>query len=143
MKERLPSNHTCTNLTAKSRTDAIGCTMIVRAWVVLSLFVVEKGMAFSSHTLVHGSTRRMSDAFWRRYSTPDNKNLDKGFNLLELAGAVVPQGRIVGTAKETVKFAWKRMMAELAPQDKKDGSYQRQSYAFSTTTDLENEPGKT
>lgn len=55
--------------------------------------------------------------------------LDKGFNLLETASKVVPQGAIVGTAKETVKFAWKRMMAELAPQDK-GGSYQRPSYSF-------------
>jgi hypothetical protein len=33
--------------------------------------------------------------------------LDKGFNLLEIASSVVPQGRIVQTAKESWKFAWK------------------------------------
>jgi putative glutathione S-transferase len=42
---------------------------------------------------------------------------------------VVPQGKIVQAAKETWKFAWKRMMAELAPQDK-SGNYQRPSYGF-------------
>ena len=56
-------------------------------------------------------------------------DLDKGFNLLETASKVVPQGRIVQTAKEGWKFAWKRMMAELAPQDK-SGSYKRPSYNF-------------
>ena len=56
-------------------------------------------------------------------------NLDKGFNLLEIASGVLPQGQIVNAAKETWKFAWKRMMAELAPQDK-EGSYQRPSYKF-------------
>eukprot|EP00591_Stephanopyxis_turris_P002319 CAMPEP_0195509126 /NCGR_PEP_ID=MMETSP0794_2-20130614/2149_1 /TAXON_ID=515487 /ORGANISM="Stephanopyxis turris, Strain CCMP 815" /LENGTH=356 /DNA_ID=CAMNT_0040636269 /DNA_START=93 /DNA_END=1163 /DNA_ORIENTATION=- len=56
-------------------------------------------------------------------------NLDKGFNLLETASKFVPQGQIVNTAKESWKFAWKRMMAELAPQDK-SGSYKRPSYSF-------------
>ena len=59
----------------------------------------------------------------------DNQKLDKGFNLLELASSVVPQGRIVNTVKETWKFAWTRMMAELAPQDSK-GRYTRPSYGF-------------
>jgi len=58
--------------------------------------------------------------------------VDKGFNLLEIASKVVPQGRIVQTAKESWKFAWKRMMTELAPQDK-TGSYQRPKYSFSRT----------
>ena len=56
-------------------------------------------------------------------------HLDKGFNLLETASKVIPQGQIVKTAKEAWKFAWKRMMAELAPQDKM-GSYQRPAYTF-------------
>jgi len=58
--------------------------------------------------------------------------VDKGFNLLEVASQVVPQGRIVQTAKETWKFGWKRMMTELAPQDK-TGSYQRPKYSFART----------
>lgn len=33
--------------------------------------------------------------------------VDKGLNLLEIASKVVPQGRIVQTAKESWKFAWK------------------------------------
>lgn len=36
-----------------------------------------------------------------------NNNLDKGFNILETASKVVPQGRIVSTAKEGWKFMWK------------------------------------
>eukprot|EP00550_Attheya_septentrionalis_P002011 CAMPEP_0198287796 /NCGR_PEP_ID=MMETSP1449-20131203/6495_1 /TAXON_ID=420275 /ORGANISM="Attheya septentrionalis, Strain CCMP2084" /LENGTH=401 /DNA_ID=CAMNT_0043985817 /DNA_START=245 /DNA_END=1450 /DNA_ORIENTATION=- len=55
--------------------------------------------------------------------------VDKGFNLLENASKVVPQGAIVATAKESWKFIWKRMMAELAPQDK-SGSYARPKYSF-------------
>lgn len=58
--------------------------------------------------------------------------IDKGFNLLELASQVVPQGRIVQTAKESWKFAWKRMMTELAPQDQ-TGNYQRPKYSFGNT----------
>lgn len=56
-----------------------------------------------------------------------NVNLDKGFNLLETASAVVPQGTIVTAVSEGWKFVWKRMMAELAPQDN-CGAYQRPSY---------------
>ena len=33
--------------------------------------------------------------------------VDKGFNLLEIATKVVPQGRIVQTTKESWKFIWK------------------------------------
>lgn len=62
-------------------------------------------------------------------SEKDSSSLDKGFNLLETASKFVPQGTIVFAAKESWKFAWKRMMAELAPQDK-TGSYKRPSYGF-------------
>ena len=62
-------------------------------------------------------------------SNDNNQKLDKGFNLLEIASSVVPQGKIVSGVKETWKFAWKRMMAELAPQDSK-GRYTRPSYGF-------------
>ena len=58
----------------------------------------------------------------------DNKErVDKGFNLLELASKVVPQGQIVQTAKQSWNFLWRRFMVELAPQDK-TGSYQRPKY---------------
>jgi putative glutathione S-transferase len=61
--------------------------------------------------------------------------LDKGFNILELSGLFMPkQGLIVKTASESWKFVWKRMMAELAPQDKA-GNYQRQSYPFSSASE--------
>lgn len=72
------------------------------------------------------------------------KSLDKGFNILEIASGVVPQGAIVRTAKETWKFAWQRMMAELAPQDER-GSYQRPSYPFKGrigTSAFPDEPGR-
>ena len=59
---------------------------------------------------------------------PPPGNLDKGFNLLENASKIVPQGQIVNAAKESWKFIWKRMMAELAPQSK-SGSYERPQYA--------------
>lgn len=58
-------------------------------------------------------------------------SVDKGFNLLELSNKVIPQGIVVSSAKESLKFVWKRMMAELAPQDE-TGSYQRPSYSFIT-----------
>ena len=38
-------------------------------------------------------------------------SLDKGFNVLELTGKVLPQGKLVGGVKEAWKFAWGRMMA--------------------------------
>ena len=34
-------------------------------------------------------------------------NLDKGFNILENASKIIPQGQIVNTAKESWKFVWK------------------------------------
>jgi hypothetical protein len=36
----------------------------------------------------------------------NNNDVDKGFNLLEIASKIVPQGRIVQTAKESWKFVW-------------------------------------
>eukprot|EP00548_Thalassiothrix_antarctica_P013689 CAMPEP_0194179270 /NCGR_PEP_ID=MMETSP0154-20130528/12761_1 /TAXON_ID=1049557 /ORGANISM="Thalassiothrix antarctica, Strain L6-D1" /LENGTH=385 /DNA_ID=CAMNT_0038894575 /DNA_START=42 /DNA_END=1199 /DNA_ORIENTATION=- len=72
----------------------------------------------------------------------DNNALDKGFNLLETASKVVPQGRIVQTAKGGLNLVWNRMMAELAPQDK-SGAYQRPSYTTSTAvSSLSNERGR-
>lgn len=69
-------------------------------------------------------------------SSSDNglmaQKIDKGFNLLGIASKVVPQGRIVQTAKESWKFVWKRMMTELAPQDQ-TGNYQRPTYSFGNT----------
>ena len=62
-------------------------------------------------------------------SNNNNSPVDKGFNLLEIASQIVPQGAIVSTAKESWRFLWKRFMVELAPQDK-NGSYQRPKYPF-------------
>uniref|UniRef100_A0A7S1JF65 GST C-terminal domain-containing protein n=1 Tax=Eutreptiella gymnastica TaxID=73025 RepID=A0A7S1JF65_9EUGL len=59
-------------------------------------------------------------------STP---KVDKGFNILELTGSLVPQSLFVGTVKWFWRFIWSRMMAELAPQDK-TGAYQRPTYGF-------------
>ena len=64
--------------------------------------------------------------------------MDKGFNILEIAsssGLFPGQGVVVQTAKESLRFVWKRMMAELAPQDAA-GNYQRPSYSFSSTSQL-------
>jgi putative glutathione S-transferase len=60
------------------------------------------------------------------FGLPSPPGLDKGFNLLGTT-SILPQGRIVKTAKESWKFIWQRMMAELAPQSK-TGSYERPSY---------------
>ena len=70
------------------------------------------------------------------FPLPKNSNsnpIDKGFNLLEIASQIIPQGAIVATAKESWRLLWQRFMVELAPQDK-TGSYQRPSYPFQTTT---------
>lgn len=80
----------------------------------------------------------------RPSTTCFSNRLDKGFNLLEIASGVVPQGAIVNTAKEGWKFAWQRMMAELAPQDK-TGNYVRPSYSFQGqigTPQFPDEPGR-
>jgi putative glutathione S-transferase len=60
----------------------------------------------------------------------DNSSIDKGFNLLEVASKVVPQGNIVRVAKFGWKFIWSRFMAELAPRDKATGDYKRPTYGF-------------
>jgi putative glutathione S-transferase len=62
----------------------------------------------------------------------NSNNVDRGFNLLGIASQVVPQGRIVQTAKAGWRFLWTRFMVELAPQDK-SGSYQRPSYTCDST----------
>mmetsp|Transcript_5807 Transcript_5807/g.7406 ORF Transcript_5807/g.7406 Transcript_5807/m.7406 type:complete len:387 (-) Transcript_5807:41-1201(-) len=60
-----------------------------------------------------------------------SSNIDKGFNILESATKILPQGQVVKAAKESWKFIWQRMMTELAPQDQK-GSYKRPSYSFNS-----------
>jgi hypothetical protein len=50
---------------------------------------------------------RISRSPTNRLPTPQLAQVDKGFNLLEIASKVVPQGRIVQTAKESWKFVWK------------------------------------
>lgn len=99
--------------------------------VAIIAFAVIHPIASEAHRDVAAFIVTVGDAFnqGRRYHHSTFLNLDKGFNLLETATKVVPQGTIVGTAKESWKFVWKRMMAELAPQDQK-GAYQRPKYAF-------------
>lgn len=63
-------------------------------------------------------------------SSDANNNIDKGFNLLEVASKVVPQGNIVKVAKFGWKFIWLRFMTELAPRDKTTGDYKRPTYGF-------------
>ena len=80
--------------------------------------------SLSRYSPIHTKTILHNDG-----NSNNNQKLDKGFNLLEIASSVVPQGKIVSGVKESWKFAWKRMMAELAPQDSK-GRYTRPSYGF-------------
>lgn len=56
--------------------------------------------------------------------------LDKGWNLLELTSGIVPQGPLVTIASESWKWVWQRFMTELAPQDRRTGTYQRPGYGF-------------
>lgn len=65
-----------------------------------------------------------------RAGTDGDSNIDKGFNLLEVASKVVPQGNIVKIAKFGWKFIWMRFMTELAPRDKTTGDYKRPTYGF-------------
>ena len=53
----------------------------------------------------------------------------KGLNVLELTGALVPQGALVKGVKTGWRLAWATLMRELAPQSK-DGDYARPSYGF-------------
>eukprot|EP00277_Geminigera_cryophila_P038194 CAMPEP_0173103842 /NCGR_PEP_ID=MMETSP1102-20130122/38699_1 /TAXON_ID=49646 /ORGANISM="Geminigera sp., Strain Caron Lab Isolate" /LENGTH=223 /DNA_ID=CAMNT_0013998871 /DNA_START=41 /DNA_END=709 /DNA_ORIENTATION=+ len=53
----------------------------------------------------------------------------KGFNVLELTGALIPQGALVKGVKTGWRLAWTTLMKELAPQSK-DGDYVRPSYSF-------------
>ena len=66
------------------------------------------------------------------FGTPDK--VDKGFNLL--GQRFVPQGPIVATVKGGWNLIWRRMMAELAPQDR-GGKYQRPAYALQGSVEPE------
>jgi glutathionyl-hydroquinone reductase len=82
------------------------------------------------------------------YSSPPPNPVDKGFNLLETASGLVPQGPLVTVAAESWKLAWRRLMTELAPQDA-SGAYQRPSYIRSSgplmdigSSEFPDEPGR-
>lgn len=69
-------------------------------------------------------------------------NVDKGFNILEQA--LIPQGPLVATVKGGWRLLWKRIMAELAPQNK-NGSYERPKYSFDGrigSDEFPDEPGR-
>lgn len=68
----------------------------------------------------------------------DQPKLDRGFNFL--AKSPVPQGAIVTAVSESWRFAWCRLMTELAPQDE-TGAYQRPSYASEISVLLD-DPGR-
>ena len=55
--------------------------------------------------------------------------LEKGFNVMEWTGAIIPQGVLVKGVKTGWRLAWSALMKELAPQSK-DGEYIRPSYDF-------------
>jgi glutathionyl-hydroquinone reductase len=81
------------------------------------------------------------------HSSPPPHPVDKGFNLLETASGLVPQGPLVTVAAESWKLAWRRLMTELAPQDA-SGAYQRPSYIRSSpvmgigSIEFPDEPGR-
>ena len=56
----------------------------------------------------------------------------RGLRLLELAGGILPQGAIVGTARSAWHAAWVAMVRELAPQSRA-GAYERPAAAFTGT----------
>mmetsp|Transcript_5211 Transcript_5211/g.13129 ORF Transcript_5211/g.13129 Transcript_5211/m.13129 type:complete len:401 (+) Transcript_5211:34-1236(+) len=68
----------------------------------------------------------------------DQTKVSKGFNVLELTGALIPQGKLVTGVKTGWKFAWTTLMRELAPQSE-DGSYVRPKYTFQQT--ISSDPG--
>ena len=106
-------------------------------WIVLSMLELpQHAHAFAGSRIA--SQRSPPTRLW------GSDGLDRGFNLLETASKIIPQGQIVGTVKETWKFAWKRMMAELAPQDK-TGTYRRPAYTFGEkigSPSFPDEPGR-
>jgi hypothetical protein len=53
------------------------------------------------------STRPLPFLLSQSNNNDDDDDVDKGFNLLGIASKIVPQGRIVKTAKESWKFVWK------------------------------------
>ena len=64
--------------------------------------------------------------------------------VMELTGALVPQGALVKGVKTGWRLAWRTLMSELAPQSK-DGEYVRPSYAFKGeigTADFPEERGR-
>ncbi len=68
----------------------------------------------------------------------------KGLNVLELTGALVPQGALVKGVKTGWRLAWTTLMRELAPQSK-DGDYVRPSYGFTGeigTAEFPEEPNR-
>lgn len=127
---------------AAPRKSGAWCLPLMAAAFALLLSLAT---AFQTQTQPCQSPRITSIAL---HSSNNNQRpqpkVDKGFNLLEIASGVVPQGKIVSGVKETWKFGWKRMMAELAPQDK-SGRYTRPSYDFQGkigTPTFPDEPGR-
>jgi len=91
----------------------------------LLLLLISSGYSFT----INSKNVKRHHTLVQRHNNNDSNELDKGFNLLETASNIIPQGTIVSTAKTGWKFVWSRMMAELAPQDK-SGSYTRSSSSF-------------
>ncbi len=85
---------------------------------------------FDRKALILKSTSSGDESSNDTAGTDSNSNIDKGFNLLEVASKVVPQGNIVKVAKFGWKFIWLRFMTELAPRDKTTGDYKRPTYGF-------------
>ena len=128
---------TSNQITIRQATRSASATMMLRyslqlaTLLCLQLLLPQCCQAFlpSTRSGYHCHSSRSVDSHTQLCN---NNRVDKGFNLLEVASAVVPQGRIVKTAKESWKFLWKRFMTELAPQDQ-TGNYQRPTYGLAGT----------
>lgn len=101
------------------------------AWTTLH-GIAQQSRSFTIHKKYPQARYRHESSLQSNRNSQEKGKIDKGFNLLELASQVVPQGRIVQSAQDSWKFLWKRFMVELAPQDEQ-GNYQRPSYGFSKT----------
>ena len=149
----ITSHHMRLTMTAK-RTTTIPPVLSIVSLHLLLLCCVVPTASFAPHVQQlkqhHHHQHQQQRRQWSQQlsaakkDTSDNSSsgvnfLDKGFNLLEQN--LIPQGPLVATAKEGLKFVWQRMMAELAPQDK-SGSYQRPSYDFDGSMELPLEPNR-
>lgn len=106
---------------------------------LLSAYAATPAGAFSSPLRLTGSVCAFSPLPLLNHRSKSASNpgiqcksgdrLEKGFNVMEWTGAIIPQGVLVKGVKTGWRLAWTALMKELAPQSK-DGQYIRPSYDF-------------